>query len=158
MYVNTWRRMQRGQSQALFSGVQWQGKRQWHKPKHRRFPLNIRKHFFTVRVKEHWHRLPREVVVSLLGGLQKPSGRVLAVGDPAWAGGLDKLTFRGPFQPQSFCDYVNIRHHVSTHVISWNFCDPGRLLFLKKSCSNFCLILKFSKWPRNSCPQNWGLV
>ena len=35
-----------------------------HKLKHRRFPLNIRKHFFTVRVSEHWHRLPSEVVES----------------------------------------------------------------------------------------------
>ncbi|KFP54048.1 hypothetical protein N323_10089, partial [Cathartes aura] len=29
-----------------------------------RFCLNIRKHFFTVRVTEHRHRLPREVVES----------------------------------------------------------------------------------------------
>ena len=35
-----------------------------HKLKHRRLPLNIRKHFFTVRVTEHWNRLPGEVVVS----------------------------------------------------------------------------------------------
>jgi len=33
-----------------------------HKLKPRRFPLNIRKCFFTVKVTEHWHRLPREVV------------------------------------------------------------------------------------------------
>ena len=35
-----------------------------HKWRHRGFPLNIKKHFFTVRVTEHWHRLPREVVES----------------------------------------------------------------------------------------------
>ena len=26
--------------------------------------MNIRKHSFTVRVTEHWHRLPREVIAS----------------------------------------------------------------------------------------------
>ncbi|KAK4807202.1 hypothetical protein QYF61_024322 [Mycteria americana] len=36
-----------------------------HKQKHRKFCLNIRKHFFIVRVPEHWNRLTREVVKSL---------------------------------------------------------------------------------------------
>jgi len=35
-----------------------------HKPKHKRFPLNIRKQFFTVRVIKHWNKLPRNVVKS----------------------------------------------------------------------------------------------
>jgi len=35
-----------------------------HKLKHRNFQLNMRKKSFTVRVTEHWNRLPREVVDS----------------------------------------------------------------------------------------------
>jgi len=35
-----------------------------HKLKHSKFQLNMRKNFFTQRVTEHWHRLPREVVES----------------------------------------------------------------------------------------------
>lgn len=40
-----------------------------HTLKHR-LPLNIRKHFSTVKVPEHWHTLPREVV-------QAPSSEML---------------------------------------------------------------------------------
>ncbi|KGL76346.1 hypothetical protein N309_03154, partial [Tinamus guttatus] len=35
-----------------------------HKLKHQKFYRNLRKKFLTVRVTEHWNRLPREVVES----------------------------------------------------------------------------------------------
>ncbi|GAB0179088.1 hypothetical protein GRJ2_000374100 [Grus japonensis] len=35
-----------------------------HRLEHRKFHLNMRKNFFTVRVTEHWNRLPREAVES----------------------------------------------------------------------------------------------
>jgi len=35
------------------------------KPKHKKFHLNIRKNFFTLRLTEYWNRLPRGVVESL---------------------------------------------------------------------------------------------
>ena len=45
--------------------------------------------------------------VSFSGDIQDPPGQgpvQPAVGDPAWAGGLDWVTHRGPFQPLLFCD------------------------------------------------------
>ena len=39
------------------------------KPEHRKFCTNMWKNFFTVRVIEHWIRLPREVVESLSPGI-----------------------------------------------------------------------------------------
>ena len=35
-----------------------------HNPKHRKFHLNMRKNFFTMKVTEHWNRLPTDVVES----------------------------------------------------------------------------------------------
>lgn len=52
-----------------------------HELKHRKFPVNIRKNFFTVRATEHWCILPR-------------------------AGVLDQTNSRSPFQPQPFSESV----------------------------------------------------
>lgn len=35
-----------------------------HELKHRKFPLNTRRHFFTMRATEHWHGFPREAAAS----------------------------------------------------------------------------------------------
>jgi len=71
----------------------------------------MRKNFFTLRVMEHWNRLPKEVCgVSFSGDIQDPPGQgpmQPALGDPASAGGLDSMAHRGPFQPLPFCDSVN---------------------------------------------------
>lgn len=71
-----------------------------HKLKHWKFPLNIRKHFSTVRVTKHWHRVPRKAVESLSLEVFKSHvdtvlNNLIYLGVPAWAGGLEKMGSRG---------------------------------------------------------------
>lgn len=56
--------MSRAWCQALFSGAQQQDKNNDHKLNHKKFHLNMRKKFFTLRIAKHWNRLPRQVVES----------------------------------------------------------------------------------------------
>jgi len=50
-----------------------------HKLKQRKFRLNTRKNFFTLRMTEHWNRLPREVVESPSPSLEICKTRLDAV-------------------------------------------------------------------------------
>jgi len=76
-----------------------------HKLKHRKFQLNMKKNFFTLRVTEHWSRMPREVVGSpSLETFKTHLDKVLC--SLLWVTGLDWVTHRGPFQPPPFCDTV----------------------------------------------------
>jgi len=74
-----------------------------HKLKHRKFQLNMRKNFFTLRVMEHWNRMPRRSCgVSFSGDIQDLPGQgpvQPSLGDLALEGlGLD--------DPLVFCDSV----------------------------------------------------
>ena len=79
-----------------------------HKLKHKKFQVNSRKNFFTLRMTEPWNRLSRGLLVSLsLDIIQDPPGDgpvQPALGDAALAGGLDQMNPRCPFQHLRFCD------------------------------------------------------
>lgn len=67
-------------------------------------------------------------VVSILGDTQNTSGHdpgQLALGSHAWAGELDQMTFRSPFQPQPVCDSVRAlcrRHVMAIHSEGMRTC------------------------------------
>ena len=53
--------------------------------------------------------------VSFSGDIPDPPGQgplQPAVGDPAWAGGLDWVTHRGPCQPRPFCDIITLSYNI----------------------------------------------
>ena len=67
-----------------------------------------------MRVVKHWHRLPREVVdapsletfqVRLDGALSNLISLKMSL---LIAGGLDEMTFKGPFQPKPFYDSMKL--------------------------------------------------
>jgi len=82
------------------------------------FPLHISYHLYTVRVTEYWNRLPRKVVES--PSLETFENLLnIAMGNWLYEflleqERLDQMAFRGPFQPQPFCDYVS---HNITRVL-----------------------------------------
>ena len=78
-----------------------------HKLEHRKFHTNMGKNFFTVRMTEHWNRLPREAVESpSMEILKTHLGAYLCnlLQQTCFSRGLDLMISRGPFQPLQFCD------------------------------------------------------
>ena len=109
--------VQRRQTQALFSAAQWQDQRQWVQTKAQEIPSEHEETLFHCEGNQGLAQVAcGGCVVSILGGIQKLAGHgsgQLAVGGPAWARGLDRMTSRGAFQPQS--------------VILWNKSETSSL-------------------------------
>ena len=102
--------MSGGWGQALFSGAQRQDKGQWAQTEAQEVPSE---HEEELLPSEGDRALAQAAQggggVSFSGDTQDPAGCSAvqpAVVDPAWAGGLDWVTHRGPFQPLPFCDSV----------------------------------------------------
>ena len=77
---------------------------------HRKFHLNMRKNFFTVRVREHWNRLLREVAESPSLEIFKThldSFPCNLLQGTCFSRGLDWMISRGPFLPLYFCVSVS---------------------------------------------------
>jgi len=68
----------------------------------------MRKNFFTVKVKKHWHRLPREVEGSPSMEIFKTNPFLcILLSGTCFSRGLDLVIPRGAFQPLQFCNPVN---------------------------------------------------
>ena len=111
VYVNTCRkgRVQTRWRQAFFSGAQWQDQRQSAQSETQEVPSEYDEALF--HCDSYWelvHVAQWGCGVSLIWDIQKPSPGKLALGGPAWAGSLDQITSRGPFQNQTSCDSVNL--------------------------------------------------
>lgn len=66
-------------------------------------------------------RLPREVVKSQSLGILKKKSQKLGLGGPAWAGRLDHMTSRCPFQLQPLCEPVIHTQIHTTFIIVIKF-------------------------------------
>ncbi|KAK4825064.1 hypothetical protein QYF61_023068 [Mycteria americana] len=93
------KRMETGSS----SGAQCQDQRPWAQTGPQEVPSKHQETLLSVRVTEHWHRLPREVVESPTLGILR-SCLDTALGNQLWVALLEQMSSRGPFRPQPFCD------------------------------------------------------
>ena len=72
-----------------------------------KFYTNKQKNAFTVRMTEHWNRLPREVVESPsmeIFKIQMDTFLRILLEGTCFSRGLNQMTSRDSFQPLNFCD------------------------------------------------------
>ncbi|PKU42973.1 hypothetical protein llap_6734 [Limosa lapponica baueri] len=88
-----------------------------HKLEYKKFHLNTKRNFFTLRVAEHWDRLPRGVVECLLWRHSKPAWTCSCATFSRWtysgrAIGLDDLqrSLPTPYHSVILCDSVEYKH------------------------------------------------
>lgn len=83
----------------------------------KRLDKNIRKHFLTVQVMEHWNRMPREVLKSLLKNhLDVVLGNLLLMFLPEQR--LDQMDPDGSFPSQPFCNPVILQEREKALLVS----------------------------------------
>lgn len=119
--LNIYKRLKGGYKENSLSSVVLSERRKEkeHKLKHRGVPQNKSKHFYTLGMIKHGHRLP---TVPILRDIQKPSGH--SPGQPAqwasaWAGVLDQKTSKGPSQPQHILSkYLKLRKMVTYFFVT----------------------------------------
>lgn len=127
MCINTWWKAWRWGSQAIFSGASDKATGNEHMWKHKRFLLNISKHFFTPRVTE---QRSREVVESPCFEMFKTQLAMVlspALGDPACSG---SWTGQSPGVPYSL---------QCSEILPWIFmeratCLEELILFSTRRC------------------------
>lgn len=143
-----------------------------HALKHRRFCLNIRKHF-TVQVNEKLNGLPRKIVEYPSLDMLKSHTHIIRV-TLLKQGGSDQMTSRSPFPFQLFCDSVNIllfrgkssvkvwktKIHLSEGLYVWRVvCTSPHKMLKVQTLTEFCSakflrnMLSMLKQTTHSLPQ-----
>ena len=98
----------------LVSGAQWQDKKKRAQTETQEVPSEHKEILFYCNDDWALEQVAQRGGVSFLGDTQKPAGHgpdQPGLGGPAWAGGLDSMTSRGPLQPQPFPNSVKKRKH-----------------------------------------------
>lgn len=150
---------------------------QWHKLEHRKIHTNTRKHFFTVRLTEYWHRLSREVVgfpPLEIFKIHLDTFLCYLLQGTSFSRGLHNVISRGLFQSLQFCDFLRKRKKKkkvkciavialmelsNPHCIALvTFCLYGTFYpdGFQRNTQNCVCVYKTSPSASLQVPQEWG--